>query len=294
MSKLLKLFLASILFFSFFKNIHAQETTAEIAGLVTDGQNPVSSASVTVLNIPTGTKYNTITRKDGRYNIAGLRVGAPYTVTVNFVGFTEEKQENISLTLGETFDASFKLSAETKSLSDVIVKTTKQDKIFNNSHTGSQEIITRSQIEQLPTINRSVSDFTKLEPTANTTSSFGTSFGGRSAQLNNITVDGANFNNGFGLSSTLGGQAGAQPISLESIDQVQVNISPYDVRQGGFTGAGVNAVTKSGTNEFKGSVYTYLKGPNVQGYNVEDVTLKQTPFSFYTRGASLGGPDYKK
>ena len=125
-----------------------------------------------------------------------------------------------------------------------------QNKIFNNSHTGSQEIITHAEIERLPTINRSISDFTKLEPTANATS-FGTSFGGRSAQYNNITVDGANFNNGFGLSSTLGGQTGAQPISLEAIDQVQVNVSPYDVRQGGFTGAGVNAITKSGTNQFK-------------------------------------------
>ncbi len=141
----------------------------------------------------------------------------------------------------------------------------------------------------MPTINRSISDFTKLEPTANITS-FGTSFGGRSAQYNNITVDGANFNNGFGLSSTLGGQTGAQPISLEAIDQVQVNVSPYDVRQGGFTGAGVNAITKSGTNQFRGSIYTFLKGPNTQGYNVEDVTVPKSPFSFYTRGVSLGGP----
>jgi len=166
----------------------------------------------------------------------------------------------------------------------VVTAKGKQDKNFNNNHTGSQELITRDQIEKLPTINRSIQDYTKLEPTSN-----GSSFGGRSSQFNNITVDGANFNNGFGLSPTLGGQAGAQPISLDAIDQIQVNVSPYDVRQGGFTGAGVNAVTKSGTNQFKASVYTYLKGPGTQGYNVENAQLAKAVFNYYTRGATVGG-----
>lgn len=270
----------------------AQETTSEITGLITSGQTPLAGATVTILNVPTGTIYKTSTRNNGRYNVPGLRVGGPYTVTADYVGYKEEKQENINLVLGEEFNANFTLTSQSQSLQDVTVTTTNQNRIFNNAHTGSQEIVTRAQIEQLPTINRSISDFTRLEPTANSTS-FGTSFGGRSAQLNNITVDGANFNNGFGLSSTLGGQAGAQPISLEAIDQIQVNVSPYDVRQGGFTGAGINTVTKSGTNQFKGSVYTYIKGPGLQGYKVGDVTVPRTDFNFHTYGASLGGPIIK-
>ncbi len=292
MRKLTYLFTPFFLCFFFYVNLIAQETTSEIAGTVTDGKDPLSGATITVFNVPTGTKYTTITRKDGRYNLPGLRIGGPYTVTVDYVGFKEEKQENVNLVLGEEFNASFTLTSQSQDLAAVTITSTTQNKIFNNAHTGSQEIITRAQIEQLPTINRSISDFTRLEPTAASTS-FGTSFGGRSAQYNNITVDGANFNNGFGLSSTLGGQAGAQPISLEAIDQIQVNVSPYDVRQGDFTGAGINTVTKSGTNQFRGNVYTYLKGPGTEGYNVEDLTIAKSPFSFYTRGASLGGPIIK-
>ena len=270
----------------------AQETTAEMHGMVTDGKTGLAGATVVAIHNPSGTKYSTTTRKDGRFNLPGLRIGGPYTITTSSIGFKTDKQEDINLVLGQDFTADFSMVPEATQLSEVVVTATHQNKIFSNSHTGSQEIITRTELQQLPTINRSISDFTKLEPTANTTS-FGTSFGGRSAQYNNITVDGANFNNGFGLSSTLGGQTGAQPISLEAIDQVQVNVSPYDVRQGGFTGAGVNAITKSGTNQFRGNIYTYLKGPNTQGYNVEDVTVAKSPFSFYTRGVSLGGPIIK-
>ncbi len=272
--------------------VMAQETTAEMHGTVTDGKTGLAGATVVAVHTPSGTKYSTTTRKDGRFNLPGLRIGGPYTVTISSIGFKTDKQEEINLVLGQDYTADFSMVPEATQLSEVVVTATHQNKIFSNSHTGSQQIITRNELQQLPTINRSISDFTKLEPTANTTS-FGTSFGGRSAQYNNITVDGANFNNGFGLSSTLGGQTGAQPISLEAIDQVQVNVSPYDVRQGGFTGAGVNAITKSGTNQFRGNLYTYLKGPHTQGYNVEDVTVPVSPFSFYTRGVSLGGPIIK-
>ncbi len=272
--------------------LFAQETTSQILGTVTDGKTGLAGATVVALHTPSGTRYSTTTRKDGRFNLAGLRIGGPYTVTISYVGYKTDKQDNINLVLGQDFTSDFSLIAESTQLTEVVVSASRQNKIFNNSHTGSQEFITRSQLEQLPTINRSISDFTKLEPTANTTA-FGTSFGGRSAQYNNITVDGANFNNGFGLSSTLGGQTGAQPISLEAIDQIQVNVSPYDVRQGGFTGAGINTITKSGTNQFRGDVYTYIKGPNLQGYNVEDVVVPNSPFSFNTWGFSLGGPIIK-
>jgi Carboxypeptidase regulatory-like domain len=263
-----------------------QETTSQMLGTVSDGGGGtgLGGATVTALHVPTGTKYTTTTRKDGRFNIDGLRVGGPYILTVSYVGFKEQKTEGIFLTLGADYTGDFKMVSDTKELTAATVSAGRQNKTFNNAHTGSQEIISHDQILKLPTINRSIQDYTKLEPTSN-----GSSFGGRSAQYNNITVDGANFNNGFGLSATIGGQVGAQPISLDAIEQIQVNVSPYDVRQGSFTGAGINAVTKSGTNTFSGSVYTYLKGPGTQGYHVEDAVVPKSKFNYYTRGAYLGG-----
>ncbi|MBS1933861.1 MAG: TonB-dependent receptor, partial [Bacteroidetes bacterium] len=264
--------------------LFSQETTSQILGTISDGKVGLGGATVVAVHVPSGTKYTTTTRKDGRFNLAGLRVGGPYTITVSYVGFKEEKQENITLSIGQDFAADFTMTPDTKQLSEVVVTAGRQNKIFNNARTGAQEIITRSQIERLPTVTRAVSDYARLEPSAN-----GLSFGGVTSAYNNITVDGADFNNSFGLSGTLGGQAGAQPIALDAIDQIQVNISPYDVRQGGFTGGGVNSVTKSGTNKFAGSVYYNWRSPGTLGYKVENTTVPKTPFSFNILGASLGG-----
>ena len=261
-----------------------QETTSQILGTVSDGQNPLAGATVVALHTPTGTKYTTTTRKDGRFNLGGLRIGGPYVLTISYVGFKEQKQDNIQLVVGQDFTADFGLISESKALTEVVVAASRQNKIFNNSRTGSQELITRAQIERLPTIQRSIQDFARLEPTSN-----GLSFSGTSSSMNNITVDGADFNNSFGLSGTLGGQANAQPISLDAIDQIQVNVSPYDVRQGGFTGAGVNTVTRSGTNQFKGTIYDYFKTPGSIGYNVENNQVLRTPFSLNVLGGSFGG-----
>lgn len=268
------------------KSLWAQETTSGIQGIVTDGKVAIGGAVITAIHEPTGTKYTTTSRKDGHYNLPGLRVGGPYVLSASYVGFKLEKQENITLILGQEFTGDFVLTAQTTQLTEVTVTSTKQNKIFNNSRTGAQEIINRSQLERLPTINRSIQDFTKLEPSATRD---GLSFGGAYSGFNNVTLNGADFNNSFGLSSTLGGQASAQPVSLDAIDQIQINISPYDVRQGGFTGAGINAVTRSGTNQFRGTVYTYLKGPGTQGYNVENTTIAKQPFTYNLLGASVGG-----
>ena len=269
----------------------AQETTADIQGTVTDGKMGLSGATIVALHTPTGTKYTTTTRKDGRYNLPNLRIGGPYTITVTYVGFKEEKQENVTLVLGQDFKSDFSLSTDSKQLSEVVVAGTRQNKVFNNSRTGSQEIISRTQIDRLPTISRSLQDFTKLTPSAN-----GMSFGGGSSAFNSITLDGANFTNSFGL-GTVGGMLGAQtgqtPISLDAVEQIQVNISPFDTRTGGFAGTGINAVTRGGTNQFKGSVYTYIKGSNTQGYKVENTTLPKQVFTYSLRGASLGGPIIK-
>jgi Carboxypeptidase regulatory-like domain len=268
--------------------LFAQETTSEIQGTVTDKGTGVSSAVVTAIHTPTGTRYVTTTRKDGRFNLPNLKVGGPYTIIITHVGFKEEKTEGVFLVLGQEYKADYTLIEESKQLSEIVVTSSRQNTVFNNSRNGSQEIISRAQLERLPTINRSIQDFVKLEPSAN-----GLNIGGRSSQYNNMTVDGANFNNSFGLSSLLGGQTNSQPISLEAIDQIQVNISPYDVTAGGFSGTGINTVTKSGSNTFRGTVYTYIKNQDFQGYKVGNATVTKTNFDYYIRGASLGGPIVK-
>ena len=281
------LFTTSLCFLAAFVTnfVKAQETTSEIQGTVTDGKTGVAGAVITALHQPSGTKYVTTTRKDGRYNLPNLKVGGPYSVTVSYVGYRTDKQDGIILILGQEVRSDFSLVLETNKLENVTVKGIRNDKIFNNNRNGSQEVISRSQIEQLPTINRAISDFTKLEPTAN-----GLNIGGRTNQYNNMTVDGANFNNSFGLSSVLGGQTSSQPISMEAIDQIQVQVSPYDVKQGGFASSGINTITKSGTNTFKATVYTYMKNQDYQGYNVSGVTVPKTNYTYSIQGFSVGGP----
>jgi len=275
-------FVMMVTLMSFFK-VSAQETTSEIQGTVSNVKQTIAGASVTALHTPTGTLYKTTTRQNGAYNFPNIKIGGPYTITVSFVGFKTEQQDDIYLTVGQSFKQNFILSETVKNLNEVIVKST-NDKNFNTNRTGSQELISRSQLDRLPTINRSIQDFVKLEPTAN-----GMNIGGRSNQYNNMTIDGANFNNSFGLSSLLGGQTNSQPVSLEAIEQIQVNVSPYDVKLGGFAGAGINTITKSGTNQFKGSVYQYSKNQDNQGYNVGGTTLAKTPFTYSIKGANLGG-----
>src|SRR5450432_3938469 len=274
-------------------SLSAQETTSEIQGTITDDrQAPLMGATVTAIHSPTGTKYSTTTRKDGRFNLPNLRIGGPYLVTVSFLGFKEEKQDGIMLVLGQDFKTDFSLVPEVKQLNEVTVTTPFQGKVFSSSHTGSQEIVNRSQLEQLPSVSRSLQDYTRLEPTA--VLNFGSqSFSGANPGMNNITVDGADFNNSFGLSGTLGGQASAQPITLDAIEQVQVNVSPYDVRQGGFTGAGVNSVTRGGTNKWRGSLYDYFKNQNTIGYKADDNVVPKTPLKLKVQGASIGGPIIK-
>lgn len=287
MTKLKNLLLSTILSLVALVS-YSQETTSDIQGTITDGTNPLSGAVITAIHQPTGTKYVTTARKDGRFNLPNLKIGGPYSISVTHVGFKEQKTDGIYLVLGQEFKADFTLVAETKTLSEIVVTGSKQSSIFNNSRAGSQEIISRAQIERLPTINRSIQDFVKLEPSAN-----GMNIGGRSNQYNNMTVDGANFNNSFGLSSTLGGQTNSQPISLEAIEQIQVNISPYDVTQGGFAGTGINTVTKSGSNTIKATAYTYLKNQDLQGYKVGNSTVTKTNFNYNIYGVSLGGPIIK-
>ncbi|MCR8557163.1 TonB-dependent receptor [Mucilaginibacter sp. BJC16-A38] len=281
-----------LLFFSILSlNLaHGQvTTTSSISGTVVDekGQT-LPGVTIVATHTPTGTVYTTVTRADGKYNLANLRIGGPYTIKFSFVGYNPSTEDNINLTLGQDFKLGIKLDPSSTLLKEVKVSSG-QNKVINNSRTGSQEIVTRSQIDRLPTINRSIYDYTKLTPSAN-----GRSFGGRNDSFNNLTVDGALFNNSFGLSSTLGGQTNSQPISLDAIEQIQVAVSPFDVTLGRFAGTGINTVTKSGTNQFKGSVYLYKRTTGLQGTHVGNgIDVAKSPIDYNQRGISLGGPIIK-
>lgn len=268
-----------------FVTAFSQETTSEIHGIVAgeNGQG-LQGATVTAIHTPTGTQYTTTTRADGRYSLPNVRVGGPYEITVTFVGYQSSVQRDINTSLGTAFVADFRLTSNTGNLSEITVSTTRSDRVFSRSRTGAAEVITRTQIDRLPTVNRSLQDYTRLTPSAN-----GNSFAGRSSSFNNLTVNGASFNNTFGLSGTLGGQANSQPISLDALDQIQVNIAPYDVTLGAFTGAGINSVTRSGTNNYRGSVYYYWRNPYLTGRKVGTTTIPEQQFNYHSFGANVGG-----
>ncbi|WP_214072823.1 carboxypeptidase regulatory-like domain-containing protein [Mucilaginibacter sp. dw_454] len=276
--------------FTIANKVNAQGvTTASINGTVTDEKETVPGATVTITHVPTGTVYSTSTRADGRFNLNNLRVGGPYIFKVSFIGYKDFTVEGISLTIGQDQNIKVKLETSTATLNEVTVTGT-GNKVINSSRTGARETISRTQIDNLPTINRSLQDFTKLTPSATPN---GLNFGGRSSTYNNVTVDGALFNNSFGLSGTLGGQTSSQPISLDAIEQIQVDLAPYDVRQGNFTGAGINTAVKSGTNEVKGTVYDYIRSKGLQGYQTGTAGVAKTPFTYRQTGLSVGGPIIK-
>lgn len=292
MKRLLVLFMMLI---SVVRVAYAQETTAEIQGSVSvkDGAS-LSGATITAIHQPTGTKYVTSARKDGRFNLANLRVGGPYSITCSYVGYQESTRDEVYLVIGQSYKTDFLLESISTTLQGVTVSSARPDKVFNKSRTGSAEVISRQQIERLPTINRSINDFTRLTPTANSNATYGTSsFAGRSNSYNNLTVNGASFNNTFGLAAGLGGQTNSQPISIDALDQIQVNIAPYDVTLGAFTGAGINSVTKSGTNQLRASIYNFSKSPDLTGTKVGTVTIAKQQFDFANRGITLGGPIVK-
>jgi len=267
----------------------AQVTTSNIRGKVTDDQNlPLLGANIVATHTPTGTVYGTITNEDGRFNLLNLRVGGPYEVSISYLGFKTQDQTDVYLTLGQTFNVEAVMVPDSQALDEVVV-VSDLGGTFGNDRTGAETSVGRRELTRLPTISRSAEDFTRLEPTAS-----GNSFGGRNDQFNNFSLDGAIFNNPFGLDApTPGGQTGAQPISLDAIDQIQVSTAPFDVTQSGFTGASVNAVTKSGTNEFHGTVYGFtrneaLTGGKIRGEDVVKPDLKQNQYGF-----SVGGPIIK-
>ncbi len=266
----------------------SQVTTSSITGTVRDPKGqPLEGASIKATHQPSGTVYSTVSIKGGTFIIAGMRSGGPYKVDITFTGFSSASFENITLILGEQFNIVADLKEGGNELETVVVTGARSKGAVDK--TGASTNINNRTITAMPSISRSLTDFTRLTPQSN-----GNSFGGRDNRYNNIQVDGANLNNNFGLSSDPLPGGGNQPISLDAIEEVSVNIAPYDVRQSGFTGAGINAITKSGTNKFKGSAYTYFKDESFNGARVGDVKLgAQQATQSNIWGATLGGPIIK-
>lgn len=262
-------------------------TTSSMSGEIVDSNGEIlPGASVVATHVPSGTMYGAICNNSGLFAIQGMRSGGPYKVEVSFVGFSKKVFTDINLLLGETFTLNTDLTESSTQLNEVIVVGTKPSK-FNTTKTGATTNISGDQMTLLPTINRSINDIARVSPYNS-----GMSFAGGDGRSTNFTVDGANFNNNFGLSSNLPG--GGNPISLDAIEEVQVVIAPFDVRQTNFIGGGINAITKSGTNTIKGSAYTYQKNQNMRGNKIGDFDFgERDAESNSIYGFTLGAPIVK-
>ena len=264
-------------------------TTAAIAGVVTDSSGaPLEGARVVALHGPSGTAYAAVTRADGRFTIPGMRVGGPYRVRVALVGYRQEVQDQIQLTLGGTADLRFALTRATLELEPVTVTAT-SNPVFSAERTGAATTISTAQIAHLPTISRRIEDLLRLTPQYSPMS-FGFSFAGQDNRLNNMTIDGSYFNNSFGLAGQPGDRTGVAPVSLDALQQLQVNVAPYDVRQGNFVGAGINMVTKSGTNDVTGTLYYNTRNNDFVGTDAGPNTFNPGTFKYHDIGVALGGP----
>ena len=265
----------------------AQLTTSSMAGKVAANGEELIGAVVEAVHTPSGTRYTTVSNEKGMFAINGMRVGGPYEVAVKYIGYETKTFTGITLELGETYNLNASMSEDAVQLADVVV--TAQATKFTTEKTGASTNITNRQITAMPSVSRSITDYTRLSPYGGN----GMTFGGADGRTANFTVDGANFNNNFGLSGNLPG--GGNPISIEAIEEMQVVISPYDVRQTNFIGGGVNAITMSGTNTFKGAAYIYHRNENMRGDAIdgEQIGGARAKDRKTTYGFKLGGPIIK-
>lgn len=276
----------SLLFFalvlSSYGTIHAQVTTSSMSGVVTESSGQTTAgASIKATHLPSGTNYSSSANAAGRFNLANMRVGGPYRVEVTYVGQNPIVYEDVFLQLGQPFVLNPIFGDGSTALDEVAVTGTRR-----SLKSGTATVVGRNQIENLPSISRSVNDLTRLTPQAN-----GTAIGGGNYRGNNFTVDGANFNNQFGIGQNI--PANGSPISIDAIEQIVVNVTPFDVRQSGFTGAAVNAVTRSGRNDFFGSAFYTGRSDQQQGTRVKDKQVAFNEMKEKQYGFSLGGPIIK-
>ena len=277
--------------------LQAQVTTSSMSGKVTDDKGEtLIGATILAKHIPTGSEYGVITREDGRYNINNMNPGGPYSITVSYIGFQDFTAENIFLGLGQSFNLSAKLSESALQLDEVVIK---ESKLTNTSRTGSETVVDNAKVNALPTVSRSLGDFTRLTPQAKVDNNGAISIAGQNNRMNSISIDGALNNDVFGLaaSGTNGGQTGISPISIDAIESFKVVVSPYDVSQSGFTGGGINAITRAGTNNIAGSAYLFHRNQNLAGKTPTDVEgatrTKLADFTASTYGIRIGGPIIK-
>ena len=293
----------SILAALFVVSAYAQVTTTSLGGRVVDeGGEPLAGAVVNAVHTPSGTSYYAIANDKGQYHIYGMRAGGPYAVEISFLGMKTQNYTGISLTLGEPYvlDATM---ASTNELESVTVVA---EKSFSSSITGAGASFNRSQMENTPTIDRSIYDIAKMSPQVSSNKDGGISIAGTNNRYNAFSIDGADAKDSFGLaaSGTNGGQTGTNPISIDAIEEIQVSVAPFDVRQSGFTGGAINAVTKSGTNEVKGSAYGFFFNENLIGTTPGNEQQMKENFNkterekydeelYRTIGATVGAPIIK-
>lgn len=267
----------------------AQITTSSVSGKITANGEDVIGATIKAVHQPSGTVYRAVTNIDGRYSIQGMRPGGPYVLEVTYVGYKNKQVKGISLSLGQNTVLNETLSEDAAQLEDVVVVADRNNNM-RTDRAGATTSINADQIEAVPTVSRSMNDLLKLTPQgANVGSGF--SVGGGNYRQSYVTVDGAAFNNAFGIGGNLPGNG--SPISLDALDQISVSSSPYDVRLSGFTGGAISAVTKSGTNQFKGTAYMYTTNSHLRGNKVSDYELNRLQSHATTWGASFGGPIIK-
>ena len=267
----------------------AQITTSSVSGKITANGEDVIGATIKAVHQPSGTVYRAVTNIDGRYSIQGMRPGGPYVLEVTYVGYKNKQVKGISLSLGQNTVLNETLSEDAAQLEDVVIVADRNNNM-RTDRAGATTSINADQIEAVPTVSRSMNDLLKLTPQgANVGSGF--SVGGGNYRQSYVTVDGAAFNNAFGIGGNLPGNG--SPISLDALDQISVSSSPYDVRLSGFTGGAISAVTKSGTNQFKGTAYMYTTNSHLRGNKVSDYELNRLQSHSTTWGASFGGPIIK-
>lgn len=272
-------------------------TTSSLGGQITDNAGaPLPGATVVAVHVPTGSKYGTATDFDGYYRISNMKSGGPYKVTISYVGFQDFTKEGITLQLGESKRISTKMVESTEALDEVLI-IANNDGIFDSNKTGAGTKISRKQVNGLPNISRGIADFARLTPQAQIRDDNEISIAGQNNRFNSFYVDGTINNDVFGLagSGTNGGQTGVNPISIDAIESFQVSVAPYDVKIGGFSGGAINAVTKSGTNEWSGSTYYLLRNQDLAGKTpgVDDNREKLADFTAQTYGVAIGGPIIK-
>ncbi len=283
--------LTAILIFSF-SNLWAQGvTTGSINGIITDADgDPLPGANIIAVHVPSGAQYGAASRESGAYNLPNLKVGGPYKITVSYVGFDPQIKENVYVNLGQKLRVDFEMHGKSVEIGQVTV-TAEQSEVMNSNRTGAATYVNPKQVQELPSIKRSTRDLTRLDPRSD--GNF--SFGGKNWLFNSISLDGSYFNNPFGLDDPApGGQANAEPVPYDAVEQVQISVAPYDVREGGFTGAGINTVTKSGTNLPKASLYSFMRNESMIGNKVSGSKVIANPtLSYNQSGFSASGPILK-